>query len=116
MSDLVDRPVLAASHASPSGALSGAGATGPLRLRMFFVAQISFLLVTPLTGGFHYKAWSMLDTALMLGALGMSALVPVLESADQRRFVLHVAIALYVLAVLDMCVNVVVSGVVGWGG
>jgi len=56
----------------------------------------------------------MLDTALMIQSIGVTALVVVLEDAWQRRIAFKVAIVLYLLAVLDMGINVCVSGVVGW--
>lgn len=86
----------------------------PGRIRTFVTIQVLFLLLTPVTGGFHFRAWSMLDTSLMLAAIGVTALAPVLESAGERRLTLRVAVALYLLAIADMSVNVLVSGVVGW--
>ena len=100
--------------ARPASA-SPSGSANPSRLRTFLMVQVIFLLITPLTGGFHFKAWSMLDTALMLGAIGMTALVPVMDSEPQRRLVLRIAIGLYVLAIFDMSANVVISGILGWG-
>jgi len=88
------------------------GASG--RLRLFLFVQVLFLLVTPLTGGFHFRLWSMLDTSLLLASIGITALVPVMESAAQRRAVLWIGIVLYLLGILDMSINVLVSGVVGW--
>jgi hypothetical protein len=66
------------------------------------------------TGGFNFKLWSMLDTALMIQSIGVTALVVVLEEARYRRLAFKVAILLYLLAVLDRGINVCVSGVVGW--
>jgi hypothetical protein len=40
--------------------------------------------------------------------------VVVLEGARAQRLAFRVAIALYLLAVLDMGINVVISGIVGW--
>jgi hypothetical protein len=56
----------------------------------------------------------LLDTALMIQSIGVTALVVVLEEARHRRLALKVAIVLYQLAVLDMGINVCISGVVGW--
>jgi hypothetical protein len=56
----------------------------------------------------------MLDTALMIQSIGVTALVVVLDEAAHRRLAFKVAIVLYLLAVLDMGINVCVSGVVGW--
>ena len=44
----------------------------------------------------------------------ITALVLVLDEARLRRVAFKVAIILYLAAVLDMGVNVLVSGVVGW--
>jgi len=61
-----------------------------------------------------FSLWSMLDTALMIQSIGVTALVVVLEEAKHRRLAFRVAIVLYLLAVLDMGINVCISGVVGW--
>ena len=84
------------------------------RVRIFLGIQAFFLVVSVFTGGFHFELWSMLDTALMIQAIGVTALVLVLEEAQLRRLAFKVAIVLYLLAVLDMGINVLVSGVVGW--
>ena len=73
-----------------------------------------FLVVSVFTGGFNFKLWSMLDTALMIQSIGVTALVVVLEEARYRRLAFKVAIVLYLLAVVDMGINVCISGVVGW--
>ena len=84
------------------------------RVKIFLAIQAFFLAVSVFTGGFNFKLWSMLDTALMIQSIGVTALVVVLEEARQRRLAFRVAIVLYLLAVLDMGINVCVSGVVGW--
>src|SRR5262245_46291982 len=84
------------------------------RVKIFLGIQAFFLVVSVFTGGFNFKLWSMLDTALMIQSIGVTALVVVLEDARQRRLAFKVAIILYLLAVLDMGINVCVSGVVGW--
>ena len=84
------------------------------RVKIFLGIQAFFLVVSVLTGGFHFKLWSMLDTALMIQSIGVTALVLVLEEARLRRLAFKVAIILYLLAVLDMGINVLISGVVGW--
>ncbi len=84
------------------------------RVKLFLGIQFFFLVVSVFTGGFHFKLWSMLDTALMIQSIGVTALVLVLDEARLRRLAFKVAIILYVLAVLDMGVNVLISGVVGW--
>jgi hypothetical protein len=84
------------------------------RVKIFLGIQAFFLVVSVFTGGFNFKLWSMLDTALMIQSIGVTALVVVLEEARHRRLAFKVAIILYLLAVLDMGINVCVSGVVGW--
>src|SRR5437764_7065037 len=84
------------------------------RVKIFLGIQAFFLVVSVFTGGFNFKLWSMLDTALMIQSIGVTALVVVLEEAKHRRLAFRVAIILYLLAVLDMGINVCVSGVVGW--
>ena len=56
----------------------------------------------------------MLDTALMLQSIGVTSLVLVLEEAKLRRLAFRVAVIIYLLAILDMGINVLISGVVGW--
>lgn len=84
------------------------------RVKIFLGIQAFFLVVSVLTGGFNFKLWSMLDTALMIQSIGVTALVVVLEEAKHRRLAFKVAIILYLLAVIDMGINVCISGVVGW--
>ena len=84
------------------------------RVKIFLGIQAFFLVVSIFTGGFQFKLWSMLDTALMIQSIGVTSLVLVLEEARLRRLAFKVAILLYLLALVDMGVNVLVSGVVGW--
>ena len=84
------------------------------RVKLFLGIQAFFLVVSVFTGGFNFKLWSMLDTALMIQSIGVTALVVVLEEPKYRRLAFRVAIILYLLAVLDMGINVCISGVVGW--
>jgi hypothetical protein len=84
------------------------------RVKIFLGIQAFFLVVSVFTGGFNFKLWSMLDTALMIQSIGVTALVVVLDEARHRRLAFKVAIVLYLLAVLDMGINVCISGVVGW--
>jgi hypothetical protein len=84
------------------------------RVKLFLGIQVFFLLISVFTGGFNFKLWSMLDTAIMIQSIGVTALVVVLEEARLRRLAFRTAIVLYLLAVLDMGINVCVSGVVGW--
>jgi hypothetical protein len=73
-----------------------------------------FLVLSVFTGGFNFKLWSMLDTSLMIQSIVVTALVVVLEEPKHRRLAFNVAIVLYLLAVLDMGIDVCISGVVGW--
>ncbi len=84
------------------------------RVKIFLGIQAFFLVVSVFTGGFNFKLWSMLDTALMIQSIGVTALVVILEEARHRHLAFKVAILLYLLAVVDMGINVCVSGVVGW--
>ena len=84
------------------------------RIKTFVVIQFFFLLVSPLAGGFHYKMWSMLDTALLLASIGITGLAVVLETKAARRLIMKIAITLYVAGIIDMSLNVLISGWVGW--
>ena len=84
------------------------------RIKVFVGIQILFLILSPFCGGFHYKIWSMLDTALMIASIGITALVPVLETKRARAITLKIAILIYLAAIIDMSVNVLVSGWIGW--
>lgn len=84
------------------------------RVKIFLGIQAFFLVVSVFTGGFHFALWSILDTALMIQSIGITALVLVLDEARLRRVAFKAAIVLYLLAVLDMGINVLISGVVGW--
>lgn len=84
------------------------------RVKLFLFIQGFFLVLSVFTGGFHYKLWSMLDTALLIQSIGVTGLVVVLEEAKLRRFASKAAVVLYLLGLLDMGINVLISGVVGW--
>jgi hypothetical protein len=84
------------------------------RVKLFLGIQAFFLLVSVFTGGFHFKLWSMLDTALLIQSIGVTGLVLVLDEARPRRLAFNAAIVLYLLGLLDMGINVLISGVVGW--
>jgi len=86
------------------------------RFKVFVTIQVLFLLASPLAGGFHYKLWSMLDTALFVLSIGVSALAFVVETRRARTLVFRVAAVVYVLGVLDMSANILLSGVLGWRG
>src|SRR4029077_9925264 len=83
------------------------------RVKIFLGIQAFFLFVSVFTGGFHFKLWSMLDTALLIQSIGVTGLITILDSARLRRLAFNTAIILYLLALLDMGINVLVSGVVG---
>jgi hypothetical protein len=51
------------------------------RVKIFLGIQAFFLVVSVFTGGFNFKLWSMLDTALMIQSIGVTALVVVLDEA-----------------------------------
>src|SRR5438128_6094306 len=84
------------------------------RVKIFLGIQAFFLVVSVFTGGFHFKLWSMLDTALLIQSIGVTGLVVVLEEAKWRRIAFKAAIILYLLGLVDMGINVLISGVVGW--
>jgi hypothetical protein len=84
------------------------------RVKLFLGIQAFFLLVSVFTGGFQFKLWSMLDTALMIQSIGVTGLILVLEDAKTKRLAFNAAILLYLAGLVDMGVNVLVSGVVGW--
>jgi len=81
----------------------------------FIVIQAVFLAISPLTGGWHYKIWSMLDSAILVLSIGLTGLMFVIEGAKFRRLIFKVAVALYVMAVVDMSLNILLSGWLGWG-
>lgn len=56
----------------------------------------------------------MLDSALLIQSLGVTGLVPVLDEARWRRLAFRAGIVLYLCAVFDMGLNVLIAGVVGW--
>ena len=84
------------------------------RVKIFIWLQMFFLVVSIFTGGFHFKLWSMLDTALLIQSIGITGLVLVLDQARLRRVAFMTAVVFYLLGLLDMGINVLISGVVGW--
>ncbi|MBI3850573.1 MAG: hypothetical protein HY298_09940 [Verrucomicrobia bacterium] len=84
------------------------------RVKLFLGIQAFFLVVSVFAGGFQFKLWSMLDTALLIQSIGVTGLVLVLEEARLRRLAFRAAVILYLLSILDMGINVLISGVVGW--
>ena len=86
------------------------------RVKLFLAIQIFFLFMTPFCGGFHFALWSMMDTALMIQAIGITALVVVLDQEWMRVYAFRIAVLFYVSSIMAMGVAVLVSGVVGWSG
>src|SRR6185436_882083 len=102
------------SPSSPSMESQLAAANEVARVKLFIGLQMFFLIVSIFTGGFHFKLWSMLDTALLIQSIGVTSLVVVLDSPRLRRLAFNTAIIIYLLGLVDMGVNVLISGVVGW--
>lgn len=84
------------------------------RLKTFIGMQMFFLLATPFAGGGRFRIWSMLDTAVLVLSIGLTALAFVLESKEGRRRVFHAAAGLYLFGILDMAINILIFGVLGW--
>jgi hypothetical protein len=85
------------------------------RYQIFVGIQIFFLVISLITGGFNFKVWSMLDTSILIISIGVTGLLFVLENTKLRETIFYAAIILYLLAVVDMAVNILISGAVGWG-
>ena len=56
----------------------------------------------------------MLDSALLIQSISITRLIVVLDQPRLRRLAFTTAIVLYLLALVDMGINVLISGVVGW--
>ncbi len=84
------------------------------RTFIFLAIQVCFLIVSPFTGGFHMKVWSMLDSAILIASIGITGLVFVLDSVRARRTAFKIAIGLYLAAVIDMSINILLTGWLGW--
>lgn len=85
------------------------------RYQIFVWIQVFFLAVSLITGGFNFTVWSMLDSSILIVSIGVSGLLFVMDEVKFRKNIFNVAIVLYLLAVLDMAVNILISGSVGWG-
>jgi len=85
------------------------------RYQIFVGIQIFFLVVSLITGGFNFKVWSMLDTSILIVSIGVTGLLFILENTKLRQAIFYTSIVLYLLAVLDMAANILISGAVGWG-
>ena len=100
---------------SPTAASTGTPISDEItRVKIFIGIQAFFLVLSVFTGGFHFKLWSMLDTALLIQSIGVTGLVVVLEETHYRRLAFKAAVILYLLGLVDMGINVLISGVVGW--
>ena len=84
------------------------------RISFFAGLQFVFLLGSPFAGGFHKAMWSMADSALLILSLGFTGLVMVLSEERWRKAAYRVAIGIYILAVVDMAANIMITGYVGW--
>src|SRR5947207_13189782 len=78
------------------------------RVKIFLGIQAFFMVVSVFTGGFHFKLWSMLDTALLIQSIGVTSLVLVLEGARLRRLAFNTAIIIYLLGLVDLGINVLI--------
>ena len=85
------------------------------RVLIFILIQVFFLLLSPFAGGFNYKVWSMLDSSILVISIGLTGLMFVLGARRGRDLVFKAAVALYVLGVLDISLNILLSGWIGWG-
>jgi hypothetical protein len=85
-----------------------------IRTTFFLGMQILCLVFSPLAGGNNRAVWSMLDSALLVLAIGTTSLIYVIDSPSFRRTALYTAIAIYMLAIVDMSVNILITGWVGW--
>ncbi|MBL8077540.1 MAG: hypothetical protein JNM55_06235 [Anaerolineales bacterium] len=85
------------------------------RYQIFVWIQVFFLAVSLITGGFNFTVWSMLDSSILIVSIGVSGLLFVMDDLKFRKNIFNAAIVLYMLAVLDMAVNILISGSVGWG-
>lgn len=44
------------------------------RYKNFLGIQVFFLIISPFAGGFNYKIWSMLDSAILVSCIGFTGL------------------------------------------
>jgi len=84
------------------------------RYQIFVGIQIFFLVISLITGGFNFKVWSMLDSSILIVSIGVTGLLFVLEETRLRKVIFYTSIVLYLLAVVDMAINILISGAVGW--
>src|SRR5262245_60656497 len=105
-------PIMGSHEFNPSA--DSPAASEITRVKLFLGIQFFFLVLSVFTRGFHFNLWSRVDTALLIQSIGVTGLVVVLEEARLRRLAFKTAIVLYLLGLLDMGINVLISGVVGW--
>ena len=98
----------------PTSLVTGMSSSEVARTVIFLGIQVGFLIASPFAGGFHNKVWSMLDSAILISSIGITGLLFVLDSKQARRFVFKVVVILYVCAVVDMSINVALTGWFGW--
>ena len=84
------------------------------RYYIFVGIQLFFLVISLITGGFNFKVWSMLDTAILIVSIGVTGLLFILDNTKLRQTIFYASIILYLLAVVDMALNILISGAVGW--
>ncbi len=85
------------------------------RYQIFVGIQVFFLVISLITGGFNFKVWSMLDTSILIISIGVTGLLFILDNTKLRQTIFYTSIILYLLAVVDMAINILISGAVGWG-
>lgn len=85
------------------------------RYQIFVGIQVFFLVISLITGGFNFKVWSMLDTSILIVSIGVTGLLFILDNTKLRQTIFYASIVLYLLAVIDMALNILISGAVGWG-
>jgi hypothetical protein len=85
------------------------------RYQIFVGIQVFFLVISLITGGFNFKVWSMLDTSILIVSIGVTGLLFILDNTKLRQTIFYTSIVLYLLAVIDMALNILISGAVGWG-
>jgi uncharacterized membrane protein YfhO len=86
------------------------------RYQIFVGIQVFFLIISLITGGFNFKVWSMLDTSILIVSIGVTGLLFILDNTKLRQTIFYTSIILYLVAVVDMAINILISGAVGWGG
>ena len=84
------------------------------RYQIFVWIQLFFLGVSVFAGGFNFTVWSMLDSSILIVSIGMAGLLFVVDDASLRKKIFYTTVVLYLLAILDMAINVLISGSVGW--